>query len=86
MRILCRLLGCREGQSPCCDRCGAWLYDHEFRPIPRWRAALPRWWCAIREFCIGCRCVICKKRMSKSSAHCWPYTCSKECDSKWIPF
>lgn len=86
MRILCRLFGCREGQAPCCDRCGAWLYDYEFRPVPRWRSTVSGWWYGFRLWIAGSRCDVCKKWMRKSTAYCWPYTCSKDCDSKWIPF
>lgn len=93
-RIICRLIGCKEhrdwyGHGPFCVRCGQHFYEgwiHEtWLTLILWR--IRRHGTAGLGYIFGHRCEVCGKRYwVPKPGGCGGYTCSKECDRKWIPF
>jgi hypothetical protein len=83
MRILCKLMGCETGLSPCCRRCGSDLYEYDFIQqgwLQPWFRAV--WWVASKQEWIRHRCDVCRKPMYFTDASC----CSEECYEDWYPF
>lgn len=88
-RMLCWWLGCCDHNGWChgpeCNRCGLDIYDPSFIDKGvywRIRAVVVRAVCRVAGF----RCCQCGRIFWKSRGGLDEYTCSKECDSQWIPF
>jgi hypothetical protein len=77
-RLLCRLLGCQHDcQQGNCSRCGASLYDADYRHLPSgvWRRICDAWgWCV--DFTCGGRCIRCGARFDRGYSLLY---CSKNC-------
>jgi hypothetical protein len=92
VKILCRLLGCEPSNyAPCCERCGAGVYEPEFREWQDgWLTPPIRLYYAVKHWCWP-RCLHCRTRL-------WPWRrvpaswdagggfCSAACVEKWVPF
>jgi hypothetical protein len=84
-RKRCNWFGCTLGEhEPCCERCGAWLYDPDFVPIGSLEWIMDAWaWVRRLPSKAHRRCDVCGGSMwFKPDEPC----CSSECLDRWLPF
>lgn len=83
-RTVCILIGCVLGNDPCCDRCGAGLYE-EYIEVGKLYPLFQMYW-RVRGFIrsLGPRtCQHCGKKYRGGYDE---YMCSAKCFDEWLPF
>jgi hypothetical protein len=85
LRLSCRWLGCCVGDFPCCERCGADLYDANPGFIENgWWPWLTTPLLRLRNRLPATRCQQCGRRLWLRRVS--ETFCSHQCHDAWLPF
>ena len=82
LRLVCRLLGCRDAEMPECSRCGEYYYGRSFIEVGLLSGLY--WWARWFILClVGRKCDVCGRRFWRGYSS---WCCSEECFRDWVPF